>query len=466
MLKKHGQFLASLFALTDMLIISISWSAAYYLRFSDTFWTNLHSDPLSEKYFAILLPMFVLWSFIFRNMGLYRPRRITALSSEVFDIIKASVLAIIILVSTTYFITKAEYSRLVFFYFWIISIVLLIIERLLIREWLRYFRSRGFNVRRVLIVGTGDLASRVIKKFRHNPWTGFEVIGVLDDKKIEREYFEETLILGNIRDIKKIINQYKVDQVFIALPVQAYKKMMYVVNSLGNETVTVKVVPDIYQAVTLNAGIEEFEGMPILNLTDSPMYGWNVIVKRVADIVFSLFAIAITAPLMITIAVLIKITSPGPIFYRQERMGLDGKTFGMRKFRSMRVGAESETGAVWAKENDPRKTKLGTFLRKTSLDELPQFFNVLMGNMSVVGPRPERPVFIKDFKKKIPKYMLRHKMKAGITGWAQVNGWRGNTSLEKRIECDIYYIEHWSIWFDIKIMWLTIWKGLINKHAY
>ena len=230
--------------------------------------------------------------------------------------------------------------------------------------------------------------------------------------------------------------------------------------------VDIQVIPDIYEFATIRGGIEEFDGLPIISLQDSPLYGWNMVIKRAADIAFSIIAITLTAPLVVLIAITIKLTSHGPVFYRQERMGLDGKIFQMLKFRSMWVDAEKESGAVWAKEDDPRRTWLGAFLRKTSIDELPQFFNVLKGDMSIVGPRPERPVFIEEFRKNIPKYMLRHKMKAGITGWAQVNGWRGDTDLKKRIEYDLYYIENWSFWFDLKIMWLTIWKGLVNKNAY
>jgi Undecaprenyl-phosphate glucose phosphotransferase len=465
MLKKHSQFLESLLLLADLAIISVSWIAAYYLRFFMGAGPDKGIPPLNE-YVHILLPILLIWPFIFRNMGLYRPRRMSNHIIEFFDIVKASTLAVIILVATAFFVKRNEISRLIFFYFWLTSIVALSIERGTFRELLRFLRRKGYNVRHVLIVGAGDLGAKVAKKVKDNSWIGLEVVGYLDDYKTAGETVDGKKVLGRISDIKNVINEHGVDQVFVALPVRAHKRLMYIVETLKEELVTIRVVPDIYQALTLNAGVEDLDGVPLINLTDTPMYGWNVVVKRFADIVLSLSAIIITSPVMLAIAVAVKLTSPGPLFYRQERMGLDGKTFDMLKFRSMKVDAEAQTGAVWAKENDPRRTKLGTFLRKTSLDELPQFFNVLRGDMSIVGPRPERPVFIEEFRKKIPGYMLRHKMKAGITGWAQVNGWRGNTSLEKRIECDLYYIEHWSLWFDIKIMWLTVWKGLVNKNAY
>jgi Undecaprenyl-phosphate glucose phosphotransferase len=238
-----------------------------------------------------------------------------------------------------------------------------------------------------------------------------------------------------------------------------------VLRSLEDRIVDINVVPDLYQYITLRGGVEEFDGLPLISLQDSPSYGWGQVAKRAMDIVLSGLALLITAPVLLLVSAVIKLTSPGPVLYRQERMGLDGRTFKMLKFRSMRVGAEDETGAVWATWDDDRRTPVGALLRRTSLDELPQLVNVLKGEMSLVGPRPERPVFIDEFRKRIPRYMLRHKVKAGMTGWAQVNGWRGDTSLEKRIECDLFYIEHWTIPFDLKILWLSLWKGFFHKNA-
>ncbi|MEK7828640.1 MAG: undecaprenyl-phosphate glucose phosphotransferase, partial [Deltaproteobacteria bacterium] len=273
-------------------------------------------------------------------------------------------------------------------------------------------------------------------------------------------------VLGVYDEVGRFVKGKGIDHVIIALAWEEHGKVIDVLKNIGEEMVDIQVIPDIYEFATIRGGIEEFDGLPIISLQDSPLYGWNMVIKRSFDVIFSIIAVILTVPVMLIVAVAIKLTSHGPIFYRQERMSIGGDTFQMLKFRSMKIDAEQETGAVWAKMADPRRTWFGTFLRKTSLDELPQFFNVLKGDMSIVGPRPERPVFIEEFRKSIPKYMLRHKMKAGITGWAQVNGWRGDTDLKKRIEYDLYYIENWSFWFDLKIMWLTIWKGLINKNAY
>jgi Undecaprenyl-phosphate glucose phosphotransferase len=263
-----------------------------------------------------------------------------------------------------------------------------------------------------------------------------------------------------------LLNELKIDQLFIALPLNAPEQLEDILNDLREEKVDIQVVPDLMKYMNLSSGIEDFDGLPIVNLTGTPLYGWNIIIKRITDIACASVGLVLLSPFMLLIALLIRMESKGKVIYSQERVGLDGQVFSMMKFRSMREGAEQKSGPVWASENDDRKTKVGNILRKTSLDELPQLFNILKGEMSLVGPRPERPHFVENFKKSIPSYMLRLKMKAGLTGWAQVNGWRGNTSLEKRIEFDLFYIKHWSFWFDIKIMAMTFWKGLVSKHAY
>ena len=257
------------------------------------------------------------------------------------------------------------------------------------------------------------------------------------------------------------------DIVFIALPHADYSRVTSVLNGIGDDPVAIHLVPDVFGLVPARGGVEEFETVPFIHLRGSRLYGWNRVLKRTCDLVFGTVALVITVPVMLTIAAALKLTSTGPVLYRQERMGVDGRRFHMLKFRTMRVDAEARTGPVWARPDDPRRTGLGAFLRRASLDELPQLFNVLRGEMSLVGPRPERPSFVEEFRRRVPGYMLRHKMKAGITGWAQINGWRGNTSIEKRIECDLYYIERWSLGFDLKILIQTIWYGFrINRNAH
>jgi len=342
----------------------------------------------------------------------------------------------------------------------------LAIERVAFRETLRYLRRKGYNLRYALIAGTGELAKDVLKRIELHPELGLKVAGFLSNPESQTTNSEVhgVPVIGAYRDIQKIVSEKDIDQVIIALPVEQHALTVELLKEIRNEMVDIKVVPDICEFITLRGGIDELDGLPIISLQDTPLYGWNIVIKRGADILFSIAILIASSPLMILTALLIKITSAGSIFYKQERMGMDGTKFFVYKFRTMIANAEERTGPVWAKEGDVRRTDVGAFLRRTNLDELPQLFNVLKGNMSIVGPRPERPVFVEQFRKSIPQYMLRHKMKAGITGWAQVNGWRGNTSIEKRIEYDLYYIENWSLMFDIKIILMTMWKGF--KNAY
>lgn len=467
MLKKHSQLFESLLFFTDLVIIVFSWLLSYYIRFYGGFIPVEKGIPDLSLYLFLLAPIIIIWGFAFKGFGLYRPKRIGTHLSEVFEIAKACAVCVLILISLTFFFRQYEFSRLVFLFFTAINIVLLSAGRWIFRDILRYLRKKGYNLRYGVIVGTGEPAKGLLARMERHPEVGIKIIGALSSEPIEvgRSVAGIKVIdtAGRIRDI---IGKYNIDIVFIALSWEEHSKVVEVLSGIGDEAVDIKVVPDIYEFMTLRGGVEEFDGMPILNLQNSPLYGWNLIMKRLADIFIAVFAILLLSPVMLTIVLLIKLTSPGPVLFRQERMGIGGDIFEILKFRSMRADAEQKTGAVWAKENDPRRTAFGAFLRKTSLDELPQFFNVLKGDMSLVGPRPERPVFIQEFRKNIPKYMLRHTMKAGITGWAQVNGWRGNTDIKKRIEHDIYYIENWSLMFDIKILWLTVWKGFVNRNAY
>lgn len=467
MLKKHSQFFESLLLIADLVIIAISWVLSYHIRFYGDIVPAYKGVPDFRIYAALLLPILIIWFFAFKSFGLYRPKRIGTHLSEVLDITKACVVSVLILIAITFFFRRDEFSRLVFIFFAAINIVSLSLERLVFREVLRYLRRKGHNLRYAIVAGTGENAESLITKLEGHPEVGIKIEGVIGvDSPATGGKVAGMNVIGHYGGIGEVIRERNIDIVFIALSWEEHFRMAEVLKNIGDETVDIKVIPDIFEFMTLRGGVEEFDGLPILNIQNSPLYGWNLIVKRAADIVVSVVAATLLFPLMLIVAALIKLTSPGRVLYRQERMGIGGDTFEMLKFRSMSIDAEKETGAVWARRDDPRRTAIGSFLRRTSLDELPQLFNVLKGDMSIVGPRPERPVFIQGFRKDIPKYMLRHTMKAGITGWAQVNGWRGNTDITKRIEHDLYYIENWSLMLDIKILLLTIWKGLINRNAY
>jgi len=467
MLKKHSKFFETLVLLLDLVTLSCSWILAYFLRFYLPVVPVSKGIPPFFTYLTLLLVMLPLWYIVFKAFGLYRPRRISSKFAEIMDIAKGTTIAILILVSLTFFVRKYEFSRLTFVYFGIICVIALCVERILFRELLRLIRKRGYNLRHALIVGTGSLGQDVTDRVHSHPELGIKIRGFLceDNSQIGNE-LKGFKVLDTFENVRNVVMNQNIDMVLITLPLSAHERLKNILDDIGDEMVSIMLIPDLIELATLRGGIGEFEGMPIISLRDTPLYGWNVVVKRVTDMVLSITILLAVSPLMIVISFLVKATSIGPVFYRQERMGLDGKIFSMLKFRTMETQAEKETGPVWAAKGDSRKTIIGSFLRKTSMDELPQFFNVLKGDMSIVGPRPEREFFIQQFRSKIPKYMLRHKMKAGITGWAQISGWRGNTSLEKRIEYDLYYIENWSLGFDLEIMWLTIWRGLVNKHAY
>lgn len=467
MLKKYSQFFISLLFLQDIIILTISWLLAYYMRFYSGIIPVWRGIPPLLPYVKLLLPIWVIWGLTFKGFGLYQSMRVTSIMNEFSKVFRASTLALIIFITLTYLVRENQYSRLVFLYFWVIQFVFIMLSRSFFRKLLRYFRKKGYNQRNIIIVGAGNLGIDLVKRIYAHPEFGLRIVGFLtrDPEKIGTE-IEGVKVLGAYEDIGKMLSSYDIDQVYIALPFDAHERLETILKLIGDSPVDIKVVPDVYQFATLNTSVEELDGLPILNLQDSPMYGWNMVLKRAMDIVISGLALILLAPLFLLIAIAIKLTSRGPVFYTQERMGMDGKIFNIIKFRTMVCDAEEKTGPVWATPNDNRRTKIGRFLRETSLDELPQLINVLKGDMSIVGPRPERPVFIEEFRKKIPNYMLRHKVKAGITGWAQVNGWRGNTSLEKRIEHDLYYINNWSLAFDIKIMFKTIRKLFWDINAY
>ena len=467
MLKAHSKFFETLVLFLDWITLSCSWVLAYCIRFYIPIIPAHKGIPSFYTYITLLLIMIPLWFIVFKALGLYRPRRISSRVAEAMDIVKATSIATLILITLTFFVARSEFSRVIFLYFWIISIIALCLIRILFREFLRLIRKRGYNLRYVLIAGTGKLGQDITDKIQDHPELGLKIRGFLsEDASQVGNTVDGYQVLDTYENIRDVIISNQIDMVLITLPLNAHEKLKSILDNIADEMVSILIIPDLFEFISLRGGVGEFEGIPIISLRDSPLYGWNRVIKRSTDILLSLLIVLVTSPLMFAISILIKIMSPGPILYKQDRMGLDGKIFKMLKYRTMGTQAEEKTGPTWATENDQRRTSVGAFLRKTSLDELPQFFNVLKGDMSIVGPRPERPHFIQQFRSKIPKYMLRHKMKAGITGWAQVNGWRGNTSLEKRVEYDLYYIENWKLMFDFEIMWLTFWRGFISKNAY
>jgi Undecaprenyl-phosphate glucose phosphotransferase len=462
MLKAHSRLFEHLALVTDLVLIAICWVGAYAVRF---YVFGRGDVPPFSDYTLQLLPILIVWGVAYKAFDLYRPHRLGSHLAEWFDIAKASTLGVLVLIAGMTFLFRSyEYSRVVILIFWIASIVSVSFSRAAFREILRFARRRGYNQRYAIVVGGGEPAAEVLRVLRRRRDTGIQLLGLLSDKP-EAEG-APVRWLGGIEDIRSVLAAQPVDIVIIALPHSDYPRLSTVLHEIGDEPVDIHLVPDLFNLASLRGGVEEFESIAFIHLRESPLYGWNRVLKRGFDLVLGSLALLVALPIMAAIAVAVGITSGRPILYRQERMGLDGRRFGMLKFRTMVPDAEAQTGPQWAVRDDPRRTWLGAFLRGWSLDELPQLFNVLRGEMSLVGPRPERPSFVADFRRRVPGYMLRHTMKAGITGWAQINGWRGNTSIEKRIEYDLEYIARWSLGFDLSILLRTLWLGFRNRNAY
>jgi Undecaprenyl-phosphate glucose phosphotransferase len=342
----------------------------------------------------------------------------------------------------------------------------LVCVRPALHSLVRLVHRKGYRTRNVLLVGQGRALDQLIDRIARFPELGLNIVGVLVPESLGTAPVAGYPVLGHLEDASRAVRETQAHKVLIALGRQQWADLERLLASIQDETIDIQIVPDLHEFATLGCAVEDFDGLPVVSLNESPLLGWHALMKRLTDILLSGFALALGAPVFGLVSLAVKLTSPGPIFYGQERVGLDGRRFKMYKFRSMRVDAEAQSGAVWAKASDDRRTPIGALLRATSLDEIPQFWNVLVGHMSLVGPRPERPVFVDQFRHQISHYMLRHRVKAGVTGWAQVNGWRGDTSLDERILCDLYYIRHWSYLFDLKILFLTLWKGFVNKNAY
>jgi Undecaprenyl-phosphate glucose phosphotransferase len=479
LLRRHNRLLVTLYVLSDALIAVSAFIVTYALRFQTGLIPIPKGVPPLRQYINILPFIAVCVPLGYHLQGLYRLRRGRSRVDDFFGVFVGSILAVVFgIVSTLYtqiYFASAsardtgafQVSQWAWAIFLVINVALTYASRELVREVLERRWRAGIGLKRVLIAGSGELGRLVADKILEHRELGYQIVGFVDDKAGgDHLGYRGLPLLGTIDDAAEISAREAVDHLYVALPPEQHVRMLQLIESTSRECVDVKVVPDLLQVIALRARLEDLDGVPVININDVPLQGFNTVVKRAIDVAISFAALVLLAVPLGLIAALIRLTSRGPVLYYQERMGLDGKSITILKFRSMYHDAESETGPIWARENDPRVTPLGKFLRKSNLDELPQLWNVLRGDMSIVGPRPERPHFVEQFKHRIPSYMLRHKVKAGLTGWAQVNGWRGNTSIEKRIEYDLYYIEHWSVSLDIKIMWLTLLRGFFHKHAY
>jgi Undecaprenyl-phosphate glucose phosphotransferase len=467
MFRQRLLFFRTVLLATDVVLIAFAWLLAYHLRLTSGLIPVWKGVPPLEEYLFPLAYLLPIWVLVGIGLGLYNPRRIFALPQEGWLLCKVSTLCLICFTAASYLLKEIDLSRLVLAIFWGMSVALPWASRMLIPRTLQQLRRNGTYLRRALLIGNDALAHQVIKTVQEYPEAGLTIIGVLAEQwQHVGTHLDGLEVIGTHQEVGSIIHRERIDQVIIALSFQAYEALEEVLVQLENEPVEVMLVPDLSRYMTLRCGIEDLGGMPALTLQGSPLYGWNAVLKRGLDIGLSLGALVVFAPLLAVVALLVKISSRGPVLYRQERMGFDCRPFLLLKFRSMQVEAEPGGIPVWSRKHDPRRTWIGGLLRRTSLDELPQLINVVKGEMSLVGPRPERPEFIAEFRRRIPRYMLRHQIQAGMTGWAQIHGFRGDTSIEERLRYDLEYIQRWSLLFDLKIMALTLVKGFVHKNAH
>ena len=467
MIKENQKALNILLVLIDILVISVSLLCSIWLRFKTTLFGPIggHLGFSSYLLFLILavIPVYLILYFAF---GLYKPRRTYKnIFSEATQIIKVNILAFFALVSILFIINQPDFSRIMLFLMAIIATIFGIIERFTIRSILKNLRVNNKNLKHILIVGDNELAYTFARKIRANPYLGFVVSGLLGREEHVGKEVEGSRIIGSFNQLDQVLENNRYDRVVLAIPLKYYYKINELVESCEKVGIKAEIIPDYIRYFPAQPSVDMIEDIPIINIRYVPLDdNFNKFLKYTSDYVISIIAIIITSPIMFVTAIAIKLTSPGPIIFKQERVGHNGKIFEMYKFRSMKVQDPSEEKSEWTTPDDPRKTKVGDFIRKTSIDELPQFFNVLKGDMSVVGPRPERPYFVDQFKESIPKYMVKHQVKTGLTGWAQIHGCRGDTSINKRIEYDIEYVENWHMGLDLAIMIKTALKK--NHNAY
>ncbi len=457
-LKEHSSVLLWFMRLLDCLILLGACAAAYLPVFG--------TRPLPPHYQVAVLFAVLLLILVFHAYSLYRTWRGIDYAQEFAATLLAwtTVFAILVFLAV---ITKMSesFSRAWLMMWFTFGGAALLLTRYGLRRLLQYMRGRGFNLRHIAIIASGDIGHHVFSNLLSSPEAGFSINAYFTDDKVDPTGLGKT-VHGPISDALSYVENHQLDQIWLAMPLKEAETIEAIVNDLRNVTTDIRLVPDIFGFRLINHSISSIAGLPVINLSVTPMAGINRWIKALEDKVFSFLILILISPLLLAIAVAVKMTSAGPVFYRQQRLSWNGREFTMYKFRTMPVDSESSTGAVWTTSGDGRATPVGALLRRTSLDELPQFWNVLRGDMSIVGPRPERPVFVQKFKDEIPRYMQKHMVKAGITGWAQVNGWRGDTDLQSRIEHDLYYIDNWSLWLDLKIIFMTVFKGLVHKNAY
>ena len=467
MIKENQKFLNQIQVVLDGIVIICAYVLAWYIRFVSGIF---ELDPwfLSlREYMKLLLGIVPGFLVLYDVFKLYVPKRVLGRRLEAWRIFQANMIGIMALIMMLYLAKQANISRTMLFVFGVVIVCGQTLERNILRMILRKIRKNGYNLKHIILVGYSNAAEGYIDRIKANPEWGYDIRGILDDTMEIGSEYKGIKVIGCTDDLKIILPENKLDEIVIALGLEEYGKLGKIVNMCEKSGVHTKFIPDYDNIIPTKPYTEDIQGLPVINIRHVPLNNMlNRIMKRSMDIFGAIVALILFSPVMLVISVIIKITDPGPLIFKQERIGLKNKPFYMYKFRSMVVQKENDEKKGWTTKNDPRVTPVGKFIRKTSIDELPQLFNILKGDMSLVGPRPERPLFVEKFKEEIPRYMIKHQVRPGLTGWAQVNGYRGDTSIRKRIEHDLYYIENWTLGLDIKIILMTFFKGFVNKNAY
>lgn len=467
MIKDNQKHFNRLQVVIDAFVIALSYILAWLIKFEGPFAAGSVKALSFQQYMVLLIGIVPGFLILYYAFNLYTPKRMQGRRLEIANITKANTIGVFLVIGALYVLKQLDYSRAVLFIFYVINIVAETAVRNIIRYILRDMRKKGYNQKHVILVGYSRAAEEYIDRVLQNPQWGYTIRGILDDNVEAGTTYKGIKVIGRIANLMVILPENRLDEIAITLGLSEYYRLEEIVALCEKSGVHTKFIPDYNNIIPTKPYTEDILGLPVINIRHVPLSNtFNAMVKRLMDIVGSFFGIIVASPLMLLACLLIKLTSPGPLIYKQERVGLHNKTFWMYKFRSMEVQPESEEKKAWTTKNDPRVTGIGKLMRRTSIDELPQLFNILKGDMSLVGPRPERPFFVEKFREEIPRYMVKHQVRPGLTGWAQVNGYRGDTSIRKRIEYDLYYIENWTIGLDIKIMFLTIFKGFVNKNAY
>ena len=472
MIKDNQKRLNRMHVLLDILVTVVAYALAWFIVISGKVLPLDEGVLKPQVYFMALIFIVPIYLILYASFHLYVPKRIQGRRSELANICKANVIGLMLFTFVLFglrrFVSHLSYfSTKMILAFFAANIILLEAERISIRIFLRSLRTNGYNQKHVLLIGYSRAAEGFIDRVSVNPEWGYHVQGILDDHRPAGFAYKKVQVLGPTNHLEDFLASNTLDEIAITLSIKEYSNLEQIVAACEKSGVHTKFIPDYNNIIPTIPCMEDLQGLPVIHIRHVPLTGvFNATMKRIVDLAGALFGLIVFSPLMLVTALLIKITSPGPVLFSQERIGLHNRPFKMYKFRSMEVQDPGRERSQWTTPHDPRVTPVGRFIRKTSIDEMPQFFNVLIGDMSLVGPRPERPLFVEKFKEEIPRYMIKHQVRPGLTGWAQVNGYRGDTSITKRIEHDLYYIENWSLGFDFKIMFLTVFKGFINKNAY